>query len=374
LQGRGGAGFPAAAKLRAVASAGGRTFVVANGAEGEPVSRKDQVLLRRVPHLVLDGAAAVAAAIGARKATIAVSARPGRALVALQMAIAERERHRIDGVEFQLASVPDRFVAGEETALIHWLEDGRLTPTFTPPRPFERGLRGAPTLVQNVETLAHIALIARAGADWFRALGTPAEPGSALVTLSGSVSRPGIYEIPLGLRLRDLVAWAGGATAPVAAYLVGGYSGAWVAASDAQGLTLADSELSRVGAMLGARAIVALPEGACGITETARVATYLADQSAGQCGPCVHGLRAIAAALEEHAFGDGLSRGRDARVERWLELVRGRGACRHPDGVARLVESALRVFAAESERHARGMCSATTGPFLPVPASARGAA
>jgi NADH:ubiquinone oxidoreductase subunit F (NADH-binding) len=363
LQGRGGAAFPTGRKMRAVAAARQRPVVVANGAEGEPVSGKDQVLLAYVPQLVLDGAAVAAAAVGAREVTVAVGASAGRALAAVRAAIAERERHRLDRVSFRLVSTPDRFVAGEETALVNRLNGGQATPTFTPPRPFERGVGGAPTLVQNVETLAHLALLGRFGARWFRSVGTPAEPGSALVTLGGAVRRPGIYEIPLGLPLSELLTWAGGPSAPIGAFLIGGYFGAWVGADAAHSLRLADRDLGTVGAALGARAIFALPESACGVVETARVARYLAGESAGQCGPCVHGLDAIATALEQLASCKGPP---ERRLERWLAQVEGRGACRHPDGAVRLVKSALRVFAAECERHAHGSCAGASGPLLPV--------
>jgi NADH:ubiquinone oxidoreductase subunit F (NADH-binding) len=362
LQGRGGAAFPTARKMRAVAAARRRPVVLANGAEGEPVSGKDQVLLAYVPQLVLDGAAVAAAAVGAREVTVAVGAGAGRAVAAVRAAIAERGRRRLDRVSFRLVTTPDRFVAGEETALVNRINGGPATPTFTPPRPYERGVAGAPTLVQNVETLAHLALLARFGARWFRSVGTPAEPGSALVTLGGAVQRPGIYEIPLGLPLSELLTWAGGPSLPIGAFLIGGYFGAWVGADAAHSLRLADSELGAVGAALGARAIFALPESACGIVETARVARYLAGESAGQCGPCVHGLDAIATALEQIAS----CKAPERRLERWLAQVEGRGACRHPDGAVRLVTSALRVFAAERERHAHGSCAGASGPLLPV--------
>ena len=127
--------------------------------------------------------------------------------------------------------VPDRFVAGEETALVQFLNGGPARPTFTPPRPFERGVGGAPTLVQNAETLAHVAQIARFGPAWFRRIGTAAEPGSILVTLSGAVARPGVYEVALGSPLRDLLAQAGGAREEIQAYLIGGYFGTWVGAA-----------------------------------------------------------------------------------------------------------------------------------------------
>ena len=367
LTGRGGAGFPTGRKLRAVAGARRRPVVLANGVEGEPISGKDQVLLGHVPHLVLDGAAVAAAAVGADEVTIAVGAGADAAFAAVQLAISERARLRLDRVSFRVVGVPERFVAGEETALVNWLNGGSPKPTFTPPRPFERGLAGRPTLVQNVETLAHLALIARFGPDWFRGVGTQAEPGSALVTLGGAFRRPGIYEIPLGLPLVELLARAGGAGAPLQAFLIGGYFGAWVTAAQADSLTLADADLSAAGAALGARAIFALPAGSCGIVETARVARYLAGESARQCGPCLHGLDAIATALEQLAAGE---RGRhgtpDPRLRRWLAQVAGRGACRHPDGAVRLVESALRVFTAEADLHAGGSCSASCPPLLPV--------
>jgi len=366
LRGRGGAAFPTGRKLRAVAGAGRRPVVVGNGAEGEPISGKDRVLLASAPHLVLDGAAVAAAAVGASEAIVSVGAGAGEAIAAVRSAIAERTRRRRDRVSFRLVTVPCRFVAGEETALVNWLNGGPSTPTLTPPRPFERGVRGAPTLVQNVETLAHLALIARLGPDWFRALGTRKEPGSALVTLAGAVRRTGVYELPLGLGLTDLLSRAGGPTAEISAFLVGGYFGTWISAEEARTVALHDADLGTRGASLGARAIFALPKTACGIVETARVARFLSQESAGQCGPCVNGLAAVAGALERLAWGEDGRRSVDPRLERWLEQVEGRGACRHPDGAARLVASALRVFAAEAERHVHGSCSGAGRPQLPL--------
>ena len=277
LTGRGGAGFPTATKLRAVAARGGRKFVVANGTEGEPLSRKDKALLGCVPHLVLDGAALAAAAVGADEVVVAVAEGAVRERSALTRAVAERARRGLDRVRFQVAAAPDGFIVGEETALLSWLSGHEATPTLVPPRPFKRGLHGRPTLVQNVETLAHVALIARYGSEWFRELGTDAEPGSALVTLSGAVSRPGVYEVGLGMRLRELVAWAGGASEPIGAYLVGGYFGSWVAKADAEHAALLASALAPLGASLGARTIYALPARVCGLVETAGLARYLAE-------------------------------------------------------------------------------------------------
>ena len=366
LQGRGGGAFPTARKLRAVVETGRRPVVLANGVEGEPVSGKDKVLMRYVPHLVLDGIAVAAAAVGADDAFVVVGDDSPHAFAAMKTAIAERRRHHPDRVSIHLRNVPAGFVAGEETALVNWLNGGLLKPMFTPPRPFERGVGGSPTLVQNVETLANVGLIARFGAEWFRSLGTAEEPGSVLVTLGGAVAQPGIYEIPLGMPLTALIARAGGLSAPVSAFLLGGYFGAWVSGEHLESIVLLDSTLRPFGASLGARALFALPDGVCGIVETARLSRYLADESAGQCGPCTYGLDAIATSLNQLAWPKNGKRFDDARLDRWVGEVRGRGACRHPDGAARLIASGLRVFAAERDRHAHGACSGSGTPLLPV--------
>jgi NADH:ubiquinone oxidoreductase subunit F (NADH-binding) len=364
LRGRGGAGFPTALKLRSVAGRRGRKVVLANGVEGEPPSGKDKVLLRHVPHLVLDGVEVAAGAVGADQAILAVSQAATGELAVLQHAL--RERGRSDRVEIRILPVPDTFVAGEETALVNAVSGGRPLPTATPPRPFERGIGGRPTLVQNVETLAQLALIARRGATWFREIGTRDEPGSALVTLSGAVRLPGVYEVPLGTPFRDLVEEAGGPTQAPRGVLVGGYFGSWLDARTAFACDLSEASLAAAGSLLGARAIVVLPENACALAEVARVSRFLADESAGQCGPCVHGLNAIAQTTVSLAHSESLDG--DLRMRRWLEQVDGRGGCRHPDGAARFIRSALDVFADEVALHGRGeRCPRPDLRLLPVP-------
>jgi NADH:ubiquinone oxidoreductase subunit F (NADH-binding) len=243
-------------------------------------------------------------------------------------------------------------------------------PTFVPPRPFERGIRGRPTLIQNPETLAQIALVARYGDHWYRELGTDADPGSALVTITGAVAAPGVYELAFGTPMTDLLEAAGGSTEPLRALLVGGYFGTWVDSSRAFRLRLAREDLRSVGCSLGSGVLIALGESSCGLHESARVIDYLAAQSAGQCGPCVFGLRAIADSFAAIADGYGDSRDRD-RLLRWTSEIRGRGACHHPDGAARFVESALSVFSDEIEVHRRVRCDA---PAAMLPLASRSAA
>jgi NADH:ubiquinone oxidoreductase subunit F (NADH-binding) len=361
LTGRGGAAFPVHRKLAAVAGArGSRKVIVANGSESEPASRKDELLLRIAPHLVLDGLQLAAEAVGATEAHLYLHAAPGPQIL---RALAERASRRLDPLPVTITQAPPRFLAGQETALVNRLGGGPALPTFQPPRVSERGLGGAPTLVQNVETLAHLAQIARYGPRWFRAVGTEAEPGSMLTTVYRPGAKTQIHEVPAGLPLRALL----GDGQDTQAWLVGGYHGAWLPLPDAAGLTLDRASLRRYGAAPGAGVLAALPADRCGLTETARIVGYLAAESAGQCGPCLNGLPRIAAALNELA-GAGHRKQVRADLERWAGLVIGRGACNHPDGTVRFVRSALRVFAPEIARHARGQCAARNRkPFLPLP-------
>ena len=373
LLGHGGAAFPMAKKMRAVAQASGRAIVVANGAEGEPPSRKDRTLLELAPHLVLDGAILAAEALGAEEAIIAVGDSADAAVQSVERAIAEYADRGDGAPRPVLATVPTRYLAGQESALINHLGGGPAKPTFTPPMPFEQGLRRRPTLINNVETLAHLALIARHGAPWFRWLGTDKEPGSALVTLSGPVAGPGVYEIEHGASLSSLLEAAGGTTAGVCGVLLGGYAGTWIPAEEMHGMYLSREHLAPHGATLGAGVVLLLSDQACPVAETARVARWLADQSARQCGPCMFGLDALAGTIEQIAAGT--ARGRVGNeVERLAALTTRRGACSHPDGSVRLIVSAVRAFKTDFASHMRhGPCDRCSRPAeLPLPGAGTG--
>ena len=360
LTGRGGAGFPTAKKLRTLAAGRHALQVIANGVEGEPASDKDKVLLSRAPHLVIDGAVSAAELTGATEAVIV--AHPA-AYQVVRVAARERRAAGYDQVPVRVLGAADGFTAGEASAVLRWTRGGAPAPTGRPPR--LGGLGHQPALVQNVETLAHLALIMRHGASWFRSAGTPAEPGTMLVTLLGAVRCPGVYEVEPGAPVRGLLDVAGGPVQPPGALLIGGYFGTWAAAADALDLPFSAAGLSPLGARPGAGVVAVLPSGTCGLAETARLTRYLADSSAGQCGPCMFGLDAIARELEQ-AAADGS--GDLTRVRGWLRDVTGRGACHHPDGTALMAGSALRAFRDEIALHSRGRCSATSSAaVLPVP-------
>jgi NADH:ubiquinone oxidoreductase subunit F (NADH-binding) len=368
LTGRGGAGFPTAAKLRAVAEREqAERIAVANGMESEPASGKDKALLRIAPHLVLDGLTLAAEAIGATEAHLCVARTTDRLGRELQALADERHRHAIDGVRIQVHTPPHHYVSSEASALANWLGGGQARPTSTPPRTAQRGVRGLPTLVDNVETLAHLALLARFGPDWFRSRGTREAPGTALVTLAGAVPRPGVHEVEYGTALPDLLA-LGGVVPDAQAVLVGGYSGTWIPAERVAGLDYSPTGLAPVGAGPGAGVVAVLPRASCGLAQTAHILAFLAANSARQCGPCRLGLPAVAEDFGRLAFG-GLDREDRGRLERRVKLLEGRGACKHPDGAARLAASALHAFAPEVHRHlTSGPCHAALrgGPLLPV--------
>jgi len=340
LTGRGGAGFPAADKLAAIA---GRrdVAVIANGSESEPMSAKDRVLLEHRPQLVLDGATLVAQILGAPEVVIVA---PAQTLGHVHAAVRDRGA---SPVAFAVVASAPGYVSGEESALIAHLEGRPPRPRTRPPMTFERGLRGRPTIVHNVETLAQIALIARGGG--------PAT--TRLVTVSGAVGAPGVYEVPIDLALREIVAHAGGTTQEPRATLSGGYFGTW---HDGDGGEAVPG---------GAGIVAVLGRSACGVAEVARVARWMAGQGAGQCGPCINGLEALAGVLERIA-GRRLQQGDGERLTRWLAMVRGRGACKHPDGTAAMIASATRVMHAEFNAHARGEpCARCAAP--PVLATPR---
>jgi NADH:ubiquinone oxidoreductase subunit F (NADH-binding) len=341
LRGRGGGGFPTARKLAAVR--GRRPIVVANGCEGDPLSSKDRTLLGLAPHLVLDGIQLAAHAVAATEAVLCLH-EGSRARASVEGALAER---RTDPVPVRIVEVPPRYVASEESALVHYLTTGDARPTGKEPRPAERGVDRRPTLVDNVDTLAQLALIARQGAGTYR------RTRMDLVTINGAVRQSGVLEVPPETTAAELIGYAGGPARPVQAVLMGGYGGTWLP------WTAATAAGPAVGAVPGIASMHVLPASACGLAFTAKVLTHLADESARQCGPCMFGLPAIAADLTGLVAGDRHALG---RLERRLPLVTGRGACAHPDGAVRLAASALRVFGQDVTAHLRERrCTARYG-------------
>lgn len=350
LTGRGGGHFPVARKWRAVQhrAPGTAAVVVANGAEGEPLSAKDAALLELRPHLVLDGLACAAEALGAQTTIVWLHAGAHAARAALTRAMSERAHTLAREPQARVALAPDHYLSGESSAAVRALSGGPALPEFRRVPTAVSGVSGRPTLVQNVETLARVALAAR-GLD---------ATGSTLLTVTTPAQRV-VVEAGAQAYLQDAIGsvLAGARTEAV---LLGGYGGRWVPWSALDGARASEPDLNRRGLSLGAGVVLPLPPGECGLERAATIVDYLAEASARQCGPCLFGLRAIAdtvGALAARRAGR-----RDLkRLDRFLAEVHGRGGCHHPDGAVAMVASALETFAEDVAAHRRGRCVRTGG-------------
>ena len=364
LTGRGGGGFPTATKLKAYAQGHRRHTMVINVMEGEPAAQKDSVLACFTPHLVLDGAELLATLVHSPSVTIAVARDNPAAFESLSAAITERRSRRKGGVEFTVVAPPGRYIAGEESALAHWLDGGMSMPTFRETKPARLPVRGRGAVIDNAETAANVALIARHGGSWFADGGVKGCSGTTLVTISGTVDDPGVFEVPLGTPLSQVVALAR-PKGQIAGLLLGGYGGTFVppAALDAP---YSPAGIKPYGGNIGAGIIVVIGAEVCGIAEAARITRWMANESAGQCGPCVFGLPALATELEHLASGT-RTPGLEASLKSHLSVIDGRGACAHPDGVVRMVRSALSVFADDANAHLHGhRCSGASAKTIMV--------
>jgi NADH:ubiquinone oxidoreductase subunit F (NADH-binding)/ferredoxin len=366
LRGRGGATFPVARKLSAVLEAcrsRKRTpIVVVNGAEGEPGSAKDKMLLLRSPYLVLSGAMVAAHALRARLIVVGVSD-PQVARSVSEAAAAEPDLARM----VRVMEVPDRFVAGEASALVNALNGKNPLPSGQAGHASHSGVGQRPTMLSNVETFAQLAVLGMVGPQAYASSGTEDEPGTLLLTVGGAVTRPAVVEVPSGVPLGQVLDLCG--AEPSEGVLVGGYHGSWLHGQAAYDVPVSRAGLAAAGGTLGAGVVLVLRAGCCPLSEVARVAAYLAKESSGQCGPCKLGLPGIARSLAALADGSGGAEALDT-ARRGAAAVRGRGACRHPDGVYRFVLSALEVFTDDLAAHVfRGGCGRPAGDVLPLPAA-----
>jgi NADH:ubiquinone oxidoreductase subunit F (NADH-binding) len=369
LRGRGGAWFPTWRKWAAVAEkSDGHAVVVINGSEGEPLSAKDRVLLQMRPHLVLDGAELAAEALGADVIVLYLSRLSRDTDHAIRLALDERTER--GGPEIRVERTAHRYVAGEASAAVARVSGAQSKPRFALHHSAEKGVNEQPTLVQNAETLAHVALIARYGAGWFRSLGTSGAPGTTLMTLSGNVARPGVYEVDLASTIGAVLRDVGGTTSPPSGALLGGYFGSWLAPQTLEAMPLdVDALRTAHGAAFGCGVLAVLPQGGCAVVESTRILSYLAAESAGQCGPCVNGLAALAETMHRIASSDAEFGDIDL-VWRWIDMVKGRGACHHPDGAVGQLFTALTVFKPHLQTHLLGhACAGSRSVGFPPPPS-----
>jgi NADH:ubiquinone oxidoreductase subunit F (NADH-binding)/ferredoxin len=365
LRGQGGAAFPFARKVKAVLDrarkTGLPTIVVVNAAEGEPGSFKDKMLMIRSPYLVLSGAALVAEAIEAEEVIIGVTSNE-LANRSIEAAIAAEPGLRS---MMRVVQQPDRFISGESGAMVRGINGKKPVPPGRKTLTSDKGVADLPTLLSNASTFAQVALLALLGPERFASVGLPEEPGTVLLSVSGSAKRPAVVECPTGVPLGAVLDIC---QAPAGdGVLVGGYHGMWLDAETAYQVPIGREGLASAGGTFGSGVVLPLGDGTCPLGEVSRIASYLAGESAGQCGPCKLGLPTIARALAAIVDGSGGIEALDV-ARRAAVTVNGRGACHHPDGTTRFVLSALEVFTEDLAAHVfHSTCGRPVRGILPLP-------
>ena len=318
LRGRGGAAFPLWTKWEAALARPGPRVVVVNGAEDEPGSLKDRYLLATRPDLVVDGALCAALALGADRVVFYVNEEAEAPIRCTRAAI---DAAPTGALAVEVVAAPAAYVFGEDSCAVEFIESGnrRSQPRAKPPFPAEAGVAGRPTAVSNAETLAHLALIARHGAGWFRQVGPPECPGTLLVTLPAECARPGVYEVPVGAPLAGVLAGCGGGPAGPAfrGAQVGGPAAGWLTAGEFD-TPLSPEAMAARCTMLGCAAVRLLTEERCAVDAVADVELFFASESCGKCPLCRAETQFFARATAGLAAGKDVT---EAHLDKALELA-----------------------------------------------------
>lgn len=368
LKGRGGAGFPTGKKWAFTRECAEQPhYVVLNGGEDEPGSKKDRLLMENLPHLVLEGVILASYAVGATKAYLYINRQYEAANQSMAQALAEAKEagcwgEKILGSDFNLdilsVPAPPDYVAGEDSAALEVIEEKKPLPRQKPPFPATVGLFGKPTAVNNVETLANVPAIIARGAKWYRSFGTPESPGTMIFSLNEEVNRPGIYELPFGTPLRFLIEQCGGGVKdgkPIKAILPGGPSAAFLP-PDKIDTPLDHNSVRAAGSSIGCGVLHLVTEGTCIVEEVLRIADFFAAESCGQCPACRMETNMLAAMLKKVQQGQGTH----AMLEQFDKVIsfnKGKGFCNLINMPGPPIESALRLFPSDFEFHlANGRC------------------
>jgi NADH:ubiquinone oxidoreductase subunit F (NADH-binding) len=371
LRGRGGAGFPTGKKWALTREAPEQPrYLIMNGGEDEPGSKKDRVLMENVPHLVIEGVILSAYAIGAEKAYLYINAEYETALKSISDALAEAKSEGYWGenilgsnfsIDIEIVPAPHNYVAGEDTAVIEVIEGKKAWPRQKPPFPVTVGLFGKPTSVNNVETLANVAPIVLHSAEWYRKFGTADSPGTMLFALDEDVNRPGVYELPFGTPLRYLIEECGGGLKNgknIKAVMPASPSCAFLPPEKID-TPLDHNSMREAGAAIGCGVIRLVAEGECIVEEVLRIAEFFAAESCGQCPACRMETSTLAMMMKKVQQGQG---GQPILEQfgKILAFNKGKGFCNLINMPGPPIESAIKLFPGDFEAHlTTGKCPAT---------------
>ena len=359
LRGRGGAGFPTGLKWSFVPQNDGKPhYLVVNADESEPGACKDIPIMMATPHTLVEGVIISSYAIRANHAFIYIRGEVPQAVRRVAAAVREAEQagllgDNILGSGFNLRvtihSGAGAYICGEETALLDSLEGRRGQPRLKPPFPAVAGLYASPTVVNNVETICNIPFIVNNGVEWFRKFGTEKSPGFKVFAISGHVNRPGIYEAPLGVTMRELLDYAGGMRdgRPVKFWLPGGSSVPMLTAEHLD-LPLTYEEMAAAGTMLGTGTPMLFDDTVSVVRAVTRWLEFYKHESCGKCTPCREGTYWITGVLERFEHGHGSEAEIDTLVD-LCDQIGGRSFCALGDAAATPYPAALKYFRNEFE-------------------------
>lgn len=365
LRGRGGAGFPTGVKWDKVLNHRVKEhYFVCNAGEHEPGTFKDRYLLKTLPHQLIEGCLIAAHTVQAKAAFIYANHEYEEERENLKKAISQARARGFLGknvlgkgydIELQVFEGHGSYVAGEETAMLESMQGRPAMPRQKPPfYPTDFGLYGKPTLVNNVETLCNIPRILYKGAAWFTQVGTEKCPGTMMFSLSGSVNRPGVYEMPMGVTIRELIEKCGGGVAggrQIKAVFPGGPAFSMVTA-DQLDLQMDFDSLKKAGTGLGSAGTIVIDDATCMVAATLKYSNFFKGESCGQCPPCRMGTNNLATLMAKIEDGQGTQKDMDSLLQ-LCGFVKGTGYCTLVTGAAVLVQSSVKLFQKEYEEHLR---------------------
>lgn len=354
INGRGGAGFPLSRKVASYSKYKGKVVVVANGSESEFHSRKDKALLLRHPHLIIDGLSILGSALGSKVGYVHLKSFDSPEGKVVMNALEERQGLDTFRIEISSCNPEVGYPSGTESAVISAIENLGGRPLYFPDRPIVRGIKRRPTMISNVETLAQLALLARFGSSWYSSIGTRLDPGSRLITVSQPTGNYNVLEVVNGLSIQEVVSSLGISWETMSCGLVGGYFGSLIPKDMLMNSYLSAPQMKESGHSLGA-GVIALSD-RCPVVETSEIISYLASQSAGQCGPCYMGLPRLASLWSELISGK-VTSSQVALIDGVASQIIGRGGCSMPDGAVLMSRASIAYFKSELLKHQGGNCS-----------------